>query len=510
MKLKRFVAPDMKTALGMIKEELGADAIIMSNKRVETGVEIVAGVENNLETSSIPKVAPKPAISRTKEILSLEDRFNLSDDEVILSSKATHNPNSNNKVKNVSNESLNSNQAANLKTTVAKQEATTTEDGASSISQSQSFAKSLIEILERQQQNGTLPKSKSASTSMPAKHKAPSALIDNDDFKALFEKSKEKLEKEAVEEKSGINTYNVDDDNTELKEVKSEIALIRRLLQFELAGLLQENKSREEPVRAMVSKLLHSAGFSKAVSELLTKSVDTDASFNFAWREVSDKLTACLNIGDDEIINDGGIVTLIGPAGVGKTTTLAKLAARFVMKYGADRVAIITSDNYRIGAVDQIKTYGRIMGCACLAIKSFNELPQMLFSLKDKSLVLVDTAGVGLKDERFGTQIAQLKLQSALKLKHYLVLPATAQRRVLEQVYKHFKDVGLCGLILTKVDESLSLGDALSLCIEKGLKISYVTNGQRVPEDLSVPDRRAIAIQALSSVEDEAVSLAIR
>ena len=179
------------------------------------------------------------------------------------------------------------------------------------------------------------------------------------------------------------------------------------------------------------------------------------------------------------------------------------------MKYGADRVALITADHYRIGAVEQVKTYGRIMGCSSFAIKSLDELPQMLYTLKDKSLVLVDTVGVGLNDERFGTQLAKLKEQSKLNLKHYLVLPATAQRRVLEQAYEHFSSLGIKGLILTKIDESQSLADALCLCIKEKLKLSYCTDGQRVPEDLSVPSAKDIAVKALSAVENDVAKEAL-
>ena len=272
---------------------------------------------------------------------------------------------------------------------------------------------------------------------------------------------------------------------------------------------MADSKKREEPVRAMVYELLLSSGFEKSVAHELAETIDADASFNFAWRELAKTIEHRLIIGSDEVVNDGGIVTLIGPAGVGKTTTLAKLAARFVMKYGADRVALVTADHYRIGAVEQVKTYGRIMGCSAFAVKSLDELPQMLHTLRDKSLVLVDTVGVGLYDERFGTQLAELKQQSKLKLKHYLVLPATAQRRVLEQAYDHFSSIGLKGLILTKIDESESLADALSLCIKQKLMLSYITDGQRVPEDLEVPDARALALKALSSVESDVAKFAL-
>ena len=172
----------------------------------------------------------------------------------------------------------------------------------------------------------------------------------------------------------------------------------------------------------------------------LSDKIDSDASFNFAWRQLASIVEDKLQVGNDEIVSQGGIVTLIGPAGVGKTTTLAKLAARFVMKFGPDRVALVTADHYRIGAVEQVKTYGRIMGCSTFAIKSLDELPQMLYTLKDKSLVLVDTVGVGLKDERFGTQLAQLKQQAKLKLKHYLVLPATA----LKAFRAKLRALGIC------------------------------------------------------------------
>ena len=253
-------------------------------------------------------------------------------------------------------------------------------------------------------------------------------------------------------------------EKTEIEQLRHDVDSIRRLLQFELAGLMSDTKKREEPVRAMIYELLLSSGFDKSISNELSESIDSDASFNFAWRQLAQNLERRIKTGSDEIVTDGGIVTLIGPAGVGKTTTIAKLAARFVMKYGADRVALITADHYRIGAVEQV---------------------------------------------RFESQVNALKKQSRLKMKHYLVLPATAQRKVLEHAYEHFSNIGLKGIILTKIDESESLADALSLCIKQKLMLSYVTDGQRVPEDLEVPDARALALKALSSVESDVAKFAL-
>lgn len=461
MKLKRFVAKDMRSALALIKEELGAEAVIMSNKRIENGVEIVAGIESESAAKSLSSARV------------------IKDDEVTLGS---------------------SKKGSQASSGGSKQEA---------------FAKSLLEILERQKQEQAKQQSGSAKAQARSASKTrepPAPLYAQQGMRDLFVKEDEREVEKKVEKTHGISSYvsaESESERNEISKMRQEVDSIRRLLQFELAGLMSDSKKREEPVKAMVYELLLSTGFERTVAHDLSETIDADASFNFAWRELAKTIEKRLIIGNDEVVNDGGIVTLIGPAGVGKTTTLAKLAARFVMKYGSDRVALVTADHYRIGAVEQVKTYGRIMGCATFAIKSLDELPQMLHTLRDKSLVLVDTVGVGLYDERFGTQLAQLKQQSKLNLKHYLVLPATAQRRVLEQAYEHFSSIGLKGLILTKIDESESLADALSLCIKQKLMLSYITDGQRVPEDLSVPQAKNIAVKALSAVENDAAKYAL-
>ncbi|MGN0893746.1 MAG: flagellar biosynthesis protein FlhF [Succinivibrio sp.] len=476
MKLKRFVAADMRQALAKIKEELGAEAVIMSNKRVAEGVEIIAGVES--PAVSVSDVTYDAGSYRSSE-RAASSRV-IKDDEVTLSSSKTQNKNTKNSVGG---------------------------------EKAEGFAKSLLEILERQKQEQEKAKVTSARASSPnTKIKPPAPLSEQSGLRELFIEEKEKELEKKVESVHGISSYKSaesENDRNELSKVRQEVDSIRRLLQFELAGLMADSKKREEPVRAMIYELLLSTGFDRQLCSQLSEAIDADASFNFAWRQLASVLEKKIKVGKDEVVSEGGIVTLIGPAGVGKTTTLAKLAARFVMKYGPDRVALITADHYRIGAVEQVKTYGRIMGCSTFAIKKLDELPEMLYTLRDKSLVLVDTVGVGLHDERFGTQLAQLKQQEKLKLKHYLVLPATAQRRVLEQAYEHFSSIGVKGLILTKVDESESLADALSLCIKQNLTLSYVTNGQRVPEDLSIPEARALAIKALSSVENDVAKVAL-
>ena len=642
MKLKRFVAKDMREALTMVKDELGEDAIIMSNKRVAAGVEIVAGIESKVPLT--PQALGQALGGRA-----------LSDDQVDLSGSrgaAALTYGQGPGVRATASGNGAGSAAGNVAGGGAGNNAAPTKN--------QAYAKSLIEILERQHamsheqgaklsgdianlaahktsayadqepsaplggplglgalpetQRGrgqgapksaptpeelgrhlgvaaAVPSAKVAAASevdftpariMPERPMPPGAAVGGDlvrarnserdserdlggdaahdlaspriinpvndgnedmandsmkkagpsridpsldedadlfntpplplsqqrEFKNFFVKSKVKQEKDEYVSRAGIDSYRGAESDTvvrqDLEKMRAEVENIRKLLQFELAGLLQDNRSRNEPVKAMVFKLLHSVGFSDKVADSLVNRLSAEISFNDAWREIVSLLERAILVGDDDIVSKGGIVTLIGPAGVGKTTTLAKLAARFVMRYGPQRVAIVTADHYRIGAVEQIKTYGRIMGCATFAVKNLSELPQLLYTLSDKSLILVDTAGVGFKDERFNVQLTQLKQQASLQLKHYLVLPCTTQRKVLQHAYEHFAMVGLTGLILTKIDECQNLGDALSLCIEMKLPISYITDGQRVPEDLDIPNPSSLARRALAAVEDDA------
>ena len=523
----------MREALTKVKEELGDDAIIMSNKRVAGGVEIVAGIETLPIAKSAMQANVRPS-NAAGGLSSMADR-QLSDDKVDINSNASK-PKQDRRLIGGKNQAY----AQSLIEILERQQTMSKEQG----------DKLLGDIAAKTEQNDQYQERPARTNSLkgtgvsriinpvtvdrdyddmandPMKKAGPSRIdpsLDEDadlfktpplplsqqrEFKNFFVKSKTKQEKEEYESKAGIDTYRstgVSDVavRKDLEKMRAEVENIRKLLQFELAGLLQDNRSRNEPVKAMVYKLLNSVGFSDSVADSLVNQLPAEIIFNNAWRELVSIIERSILVGDDEIVSKGGIVTLIGPAGVGKTTTLAKLAARFVMRYGPQRVAIVTADHYRIGAVEQIKTYGRIMGCATYAVKNIAELPQLLYTLSDKSLILVDTAGVGFKDERFNAQLSQLKLQASLKLKHYLVLPCTTQRKVLQHAYDHFAMVGLTGLILTKIDECQNVGDALSLCIDMKLPISYITDGQRVPEDLDIPNQNALARKALSAVEDD-------
>jgi flagellar biosynthesis protein FlhF len=207
-------------------------------------------------------------------------------------------------------------------------------------------------------------------------------------------------------------------------------------------------------------------------------------------------------------------VALVGPTGVGKTTTAAKLAARFALRHGADHVALVTTDSYRVGATEQLRTYGRIMGVPVRVTRTPEELRGALQDLSACRLVLIDTAGMSQRDMRLSEQLTLVQQGSPL-VQVFLVLSATTQPLGLEEVVRAFRGIPIDGCILTKLDEAVSLGALLSVLVQHGLPVGYLSDGQRVPEDIRPARAHVLVNQALQVLkragrraDDQALELA--
>ncbi|MFI4891049.1 MAG: flagellar biosynthesis protein FlhF [Steroidobacterales bacterium] len=278
--------------------------------------------------------------------------------------------------------------------------------------------------------------------------------------------------------------------------MKSELQSLRYLLESELASLSWNDKRMRDPLQVRVLEDLVALDIAPDVARALAAlapkrtSVPDLANFSLAL------LARHLPVARDVTCTEGGVVAIVGPTGVGKTTTIAKLAARWALRHRSEDLAIVSTDGYRIGAREQLQTYARILGAPLYAADSGRELAQMLERLRSKKLVLIDTAGVGPRDARLAEQLATLR-QGAPRAHVFLALPAQGEAHALQEITTAFASLAPKACILTKVDEAASFGAAMSTALRHRLPIAYLCNGQRVPEDVhSAYQRRVWLVRA--------------
>jgi flagellar biosynthesis protein FlhF len=394
MKIKRLCAANIREAMRKIREELGPEAVILSNQRTAAGFEIVAAIDYDEQTLQSMRQATAEPVGR-----------------------------------------------APSRDVEARTDAELPSDGLAE--------QPVVPAV----QTAVMP-----STDRPA---APAERV----TPARLDKSRVVWAQDPL-----------------LVEMRKEIQVMHNLLENQLASLAWGELASRQPHRADLLSQLLDFGFSPDLCLRLAEAAAGESDPDRAWRLALETLGHNLSVTEDDILTHGGIVALIGPTGVGKTTTIAKLAARYNMRHGPRRVALITTDSYRIGAFEQLSTFGVIMDAPVRLVSTAQELRDAITGFSDKSLILVDTAGMSQRDLRLSQQFALLK--DASHIRNYLVLAANALHSVLRETATAFGRVPLSGAIITKVDETTRLGAALSAVQEKGLPLAYISNGQRVPEDL--------------------------
>ena len=478
MKIKRFFAKDMRTALKEVKEVLGADAVIMSKKKLADGIELVAAIDESDFANKKP-ATPEPSIKMpiNKMVRKPPAKAKASEQPPMtrpISRGAA-------KVASISgyqndHDEMSFGAAFANDSDLEQRINAHFDEGFSARDDEQATADSLASLLNRQSaqvkqqtNRSKLNPAFAESEEEPARRPSPKAQPANADMAGY---------------------------QAQMQMMQQEMASIRKILSHQVSGLMWQEMERREPTRAFLVSQLRKMGLTDQVADQLACFVPDGLQDFEAWQTVVEMLQGQINTTNNEILNRGGIFSLIGPTGVGKTTTVAKLAARFAQKHGADQVGLVTTDTFRIGAHEQLSTFGKIIGCPVKVAKNAEDLANVLFQLRNRKLILIDTAGMSQRDIRLCEQLTTLMKNSRVKIKSYLVLSATVQYNVLQETVAHFKKMPLAGCIFTKIDECLSLGEIISIAIQNGLPIGYITNGQRVPEDIDVADGARIVEQA--------------
>ncbi|WP_019141202.1 flagellar biosynthesis protein FlhF [Noviherbaspirillum massiliense] len=283
----------------------------------------------------------------------------------------------------------------------------------------------------------------------------------------------------------------------ELNAMMGEIRSMRGMLESQLAEIAWGTQQKREPFKAVILREMLAAGFSASLARYLLEKLPANEKPENSIKWVKSVLSRNIGVmeNENEILDKGGVYALVGPTGVGKTTTTAKLAARCVMRHGAGKLALITTDGYRIGGYEQLRIYGKILGVMVHSVKDETDLRIALDELKNKHTVLIDTVGVGQRDRMVAEQVAMLQ-GAGTKVKRLLCLSATSTGETLNEVVRAYQGDGLAGAIITKLDEAATIGSALDVVIRQKLNLYYVANGQRVPEDLHLANRHYLIDRA--------------
>lgn len=411
MKVKRYVSTTMQDVLRMVREDLGPDAVILSNTKVDDGIELVAALDYEEEQMADQNVVPG------------------------LMTQGEPNPSQ-----------------------LARMHA----DKHVKLQREMDTARRKIENVKSK-------RSLKAETTRQFSEVEP-LVHDN------VQQDRDRLQDNKLKQN--------EPDALEISNMRAEILEIKGMISRQPSQTEANKKSRVSSLlQQQVGKTLQSLCLSLPIQKSLVESINEEIDFESAWEKIGRQIKGAVTVDRAEIVDQGGVVALVGPTGSGKTMTIGKMAARYVMKYGAESVALVTTDRYRIAAHEQLKVFGRILNVPVHAVDETHTLDAILDTLSHKKMVLVDTAGLMHSDACWSEQLQELKM-SKHAIKSYLVVSAVGQYQVMCSNYYNYKVVGLSGAIITKVDEAVSLGEALSFLIDTRLKASYFTDGQRVPEDI--------------------------
>lgn len=487
MKIKRFHAKDMRSTIRKVREELGADAVILSNRRAVDGVEIIAAIDYDESLLD----SPVPATSAGSRSEAIETK------------------------------APGSEMAASVgETASAPDSKHSAHDGLPDV-----YSEA---ALDRRTSQFRQPAFAAPDFSLPETNHEDEADLQNTEPNNTAFRTTPFISEPPISEppttrqtktETQISAPHTWSEEPSILAMQEELKSLRGLLVNQLSGLAWGQETRYHPLRARLLQRLLALGLSPVLARDIAAQCDENDEIEKNWRCALARIAKRLPLVEQDILEQGGIVALVGATGVGKTTTVAKLAARYTLQHGPQKVLLITTDNNRVAAHEQLRSYARILGVPMRVAGDAQTLKSLIHGFAGKGLILIDTAGMSQRDMKLSKQLSMLTdgaRSGGREVQIYLTLAANSQRRVLEDVAHAFNKIPLAGAVLTKLDETSSLGGALSVTIEQSMPVAWISDGQQVPEDLhrarphSLVSRSVAIMQKLTSpTGEDTVSLTI-
>lgn len=502
MKIKRFFAADIRQAMRMVKEELGSDAVIMSNKSVDGGVEIVAArdfdeqlIQNKLQKQAAEQQSSDRSYRSSADSDTLSSRETKKVDLPDFEAEKNH-------LHVLSSQRKQSAEGFVTERSPARPQRFPADRDTSGISGSRSNRfptdsdtstipggrrniDQYVGYAEKVHLRGNM-ETVSAKAAKPVVYSTPQKP----------KPAERPMQIAMPSEKQGSPADNL------LMEMSKELKSLRSAMDSKLSSVSWAAMSQTNPVRADLLQRLAGMSISRKLSVKIANRFTNHTDPELVFSQAQELLAKVLPVAEDDLLQHGGIAALVGPTGVGKTTTIAKLAAKFILKHGPRQVALITTDNYRIGAHEQLNTYGRILDVPVRVASSAAELRNLITGFSDKRLILIDTAGMSQRDMKLVEQINTLQ-QSGIAIKSYLVMSAATEYKAMNEIIKAFQVFEPQASILTKLDEAATIGSAVSSIIENNLPLSFIADGQQVPEDMHCPCARTLISQCVAELDME-------
>lgn len=413
MKIRRYIAKDMRQALKQVRDAQGPDAVILSSRRLDDGVEVVAAVDFDAEAvmqaaeSAIPQVAADYGYDQG-----------------------------------------------------ARHEASPAANAAWA--------------------QASAPRTDAAALATSS----TGASFNGNDFAATLhsiERAAARLQPGTHAAGAAASPVSAGDDAG--ADMGSELRTLRRMLETQIATLAWNDLTRRAPLQTALLQELTQLGFARSLAVEVVSTIPARMELHEAQRMALALVAKRLKTDSERWLEQGGKVAFVGPTGVGKSTLVAKLAARWVLRHGPRELALVCADSVRMGAQEQFQNLGRLLGVATYTVDQLQQLPEVLQAVSRHRLVLIDTAGFSQRDARLAAELSRLA-GAHPHLETSLVLAASAQAGTLEETLLRFAPAAPRSVVLTKVDEATSLGGSISALIRHGIPLAWTSEGQRIPEDL--------------------------